>query len=65
MNQMKSENVLRAILVVQDQMTTVAKTSLSENATQFNMEIFLVSIVAFMMLLNKISGPKVMLIKQN
>ena len=49
-NRMKSENVFRAILVVQQNLTPFARTCISEISGKFHLEVFQVKVTAFMML---------------
>jgi hypothetical protein len=51
---MKSENVFRAILVVQHNLTPFARSSINEISTKFQLEVFQVKLSALMMLKNKI-----------
>lgn len=47
-NRMKSENVFRAILVVQQNLTPFARTCIAEISTKFHLEVFQVIVIAFM-----------------
>lgn len=44
-NRMKSENVFRAILVVQQNLTPFARTCISEISSKFHLEVFQVNVV--------------------
>lgn len=46
-NRMKSENVFRAILVVQQNLTPFARACISEISAKFHLEVFQVNAVAF------------------
>lgn len=46
-NRMKNENVFRAILVVQQNLTPFARTCISEISTKFHLEVFQVKIGSF------------------
>ncbi|KAK5817160.1 hypothetical protein PVK06_022083 [Gossypium arboreum] len=47
-NRMKSENVFRAILVVQQNLTPFARTCINEISSKFHLEVFQVKFIAFM-----------------
>lgn len=46
-NRMKSENVTRGILVVQQNLTPFARTCISEISTKFHLEVFQVTFIPF------------------
>lgn len=56
-NRMKTENVFRAILVVQQNLTPFARTCISEISSKFHLEVFQVIIFTFVLLLDKVCGP--------
>lgn len=49
-NRMKSENVFRAALVVQQNLTSFARTCVNEISSKFQLEVFQVKIIALMVL---------------
>ncbi|GMN50575.1 hypothetical protein TIFTF001_019731 [Ficus carica] len=55
-NRMKTENVFRAILVVQQNLTPFARTCISEISSKFHLEVFQVIIFTFVLLLDKACG---------
>lgn len=56
-NRMKTENVFRAILVVQQNLTPFARTCISEISSKFHLEVFQVIIFTFVLLLERVCCP--------
>ena len=49
-NRMKSENVFRAILVAQQNLTPFARNCISEISSKFQLEVFQVKMIALMII---------------